>query len=61
MTQEQENIIRDIVGLVKILDGGILTDKFDIRTEARSMRFNQMRITGVREEKYLIKKFRLKI
>jgi len=47
--------------LVKKLNGGILPENFDFRMEVRSKRFNQMRITGVGEEKNLIKKFRLKI
>jgi len=47
--------------LVKKLNGGILPENFDFRMEVRSRRFNQMRITGVGEEKNLIKKFRLKI
>ncbi len=61
MTQEQESIIRDIVGLVKKLNDGYLPENFDFRLEVRSKRFNQMRITDVGEEKNLIKKFRLKI
>ena len=61
MTQEQESIIRDIVGLVKKLNDGHLPENFDFRLEVRSKRFNQMRITDVGEEKNLIKKFRLKI
>jgi len=47
--------------LVKKLNGGILPENFDFRMEVRSKRFNQMRITGVGEEKNLIKNFRLKI
>ncbi|MBN2366036.1 MAG: hypothetical protein JXL67_07700 [Calditrichaeota bacterium] len=61
MTQEQESIIRDIVGLVKKLNGGFLPENFDFQLEVRSKRFNQMRITDVGEEKDLIRRFRLKI
>jgi hypothetical protein len=61
MTEEQEKTIRDIVGMIKKLNGGSLPENFDFRLEVRSKRFNQMRITDVGEEKNLIKKFRLKI
>ena len=61
MTEEQEKTIRDIVGMIKKLNGGSLPDNFDFRLEVRSKRFNQMRITDVGEEKNLIKKFRLRI
>jgi len=47
--------------LVKKLNGGVLPENFDFHLEVRSRKFNQMRITGVGEEKNLIKKFRLKI
>jgi hypothetical protein len=61
MTEEQEKTIRDIVGMIKKLNGGSLPENFDFRLEVRSKRFNQMRITDVGEEKNLIKKFRLRI
>jgi hypothetical protein len=61
MTEEQEKTIRDIVGMIKKLNGGSLPENFDFRLEVRSRRFNQMRITDVGEEKNLIKKFRLRI
>jgi len=61
MTEEQEKTIRDIVGMIKKLNGGSLPENFDFRLEVRSERFNQMRITDVGEEKNLIKKFRLRI
>jgi len=61
MTDEQEKTIRDIVGMIKKLNGGSLPENFDFRLEVRSKRFNQMRITDVGEEKNLIKKFRLRI
>jgi hypothetical protein len=41
--------------------GGIQIEKFDIRKEIRSRYFNQIWIIDLEEEKYLIKKFRLKI
>jgi hypothetical protein len=61
MTEEQEKTIRDIVGMIKKLNGGTLPENFDFRLEVRSKRFNQMRITDVGKEKNLIKKFRLRI
>ncbi|OGB68382.1 MAG: hypothetical protein A2Y94_04355 [Caldithrix sp. RBG_13_44_9] len=61
MTDEQEKTIRDIVGMIKKLNGGSLPENFDFRLEVRRKRFNQMRITDVGEEKNLIKKFRLRI
>ena len=61
MTEEQEKTIRDIVGMIKKLNGGSLPENFDFRLEVRSKRFNQMRITDVGKEKNLIKKFRLRI
>jgi hypothetical protein len=61
MTEEQEKTIRDIVGMIKKLNGGALPENFDFRLEVRSKRFNQMRITDVGEEKNLIRKFRLRI
>jgi len=61
MTEEQEKTIRDIVGMIKKLNGGSLPENFDFRLEVRSKRFNQMRIIDVGEEKNLIKKFRLRI
>jgi hypothetical protein len=61
MTEEQEKTIRDIVGMIKKLNGGSLPENFDFRLEVRSKRFNQMRITDVGEEKNLIEKFRLRI
>ncbi len=61
MNEEQENTIRDIVGMIKKLNGGSLPENFDCRLEVRSKRFNQMRITDVGKEKNLIKKFWLRI